>query len=222
VFDLTYLRSIPNMMVLAPADEVELADALHTALAASGPVAIRYPRGSGEGVLAREPQLWEIGRAQMRSAGSDVALLAVGRMVGVAERAAQLLEEDGISSTVVNARWVKPLDVDAVSSAASSHRLTVTIEENTGVGGFGAAVCEALADLDLHSPVLRLAIPDCFVTHGAMPTLLAEVGLTAEAVRGAVLGRLLDLPPHTTHPEVTGAMPEATADDAASDRRAAR
>jgi 1-deoxy-D-xylulose-5-phosphate synthase len=222
VFDLTYLRSIPNMMVLAPADEAELADALHTAIAAAGPVAIRYPRGAGEGTAARSPQVWETGRAQLRSEGSDVALLAVGRMVGIAEHAAELLGGDGVSASVINARWVKPLDIEAVSSAASSHRLTVTIEENTGVGGFGAAVCETLADLDLQVPILRLAIPDCFVTHGAMPTLLAEVGLTAEGVRGAVLGRLVDMPPHNAHPEVTGSMSGSTADDAASNRHAAR
>ena len=191
VFDLTYLRSIPNMMVLAPADEAELAEALHTALTADGPVAIRYPRGAGRGTaLPASPVGWEAGRADVRSRGNDVALLAVGRMVDTAEKAAVLLAAEGVSASVVNARWVKPLDYETVSWAGTEHRLVVTIEENTGIGGFGAAVCEALADLDVQVPTLRLAVPDCFVTHGAMSKLLSDVGLTPEGVSAAVLGRL--------------------------------
>jgi 1-deoxy-D-xylulose-5-phosphate synthase len=194
VFDLTYLRSIPNLMVLAPADEAELSDALHTALASDGPVAIRYPRGAGVGVpLPETPAIWEPGRSQMRLTGSDVALLAVGRMVTVAEKAAELLGEDGVSATVVNARWVKPIDLETVSWAARNHRLLVTVEESTGVGGYGGAVLEALSDLDTVVPVLRLAVPDRFVTHGAMKTLLEQIGLTPEGVRGAVLVKLAGL-----------------------------
>lgn len=215
VFDLTYLRSIPNMMVLAPADEAELAEALHTALAADCPVAVRYPRGSGAGVeVPTEPAVWEAGRAHVRRTGSDVALLAVGRMVGIAEKAAASLADAGVSASVVNARWIKPLDLETVSWAASNHRLVVTVEENTGMGGFGAAVCEALADLDLRVPVLRLAVPDCFVTHGAMNRLLSDVGLTAEGVTAAVLGRLDDIAAGPA-----GAQPEGDAHDAASHRR---
>jgi 1-deoxy-D-xylulose-5-phosphate synthase len=194
VFDLTYLRSIPNMTVLAPADEIELADALHTALSADGPVAIRYPRGAGSGRPCRgAPETWEAGRAEVRRVGTDVALIAVGRMVGTCEAAADILAGQGVSASVVNARWVKPLDLEAVSSAASDHRLVVTVEENTAMGGFGGAVCEALADLGLTVPILRLAVPDCFVTHGAMSKLLADVGLTAEGIASAVLGRLDDV-----------------------------
>lgn len=220
VFDLTYLRSIPNMSVLAPADENELADALHTALAAEGPVAIRYPRGSGRGLPQRECETWEPGKAEVRTEGSDVALMAVGRMVAVAEGAAGLLADQGISASVVNARWVKPLDLEAVSAAARTHRLIVTVEENTGIGGYGSAVCEALTDLGIEMPVLRLAVPDCFVTHGAMARLLSDVGLTPEAVAGAVAGRLRDLPPVTRHPEVTAT--DARTDDQTPHRRNAR
>jgi 1-deoxy-D-xylulose-5-phosphate synthase len=195
VFDLTYLRSIPNMMIMAPADESELVDMLHTALAADGPIALRYPRGSGRGVpLPEEPKVLEAGRAEIRSRGSDVALLAVGRMVEVAEDAAAALAEDGVSASVVNLRWVKPIDIQAVSWAAAEHSLVVTVEENTGAGGVGAAVLEVLADLGAETPALRLAIPDCFVTWGPMDKLLSEVGLTGTAVRDAVLGRLQDLP----------------------------
>jgi 1-deoxy-D-xylulose-5-phosphate synthase len=193
VFDLSYLRAVPNLMVMAPADEAELVNMLHTALASDGPIAIRYPRGAGRGVdLPAEPVVLDAGRAEVRRDGDDVAILAVGRMVGVAEDAAALLAHDGVEARVVNMRWVKPMDLEAVSAAAAAP-LVVTVEENTGVGGFGAGVVEALADLGLSVPVLRLSVPDCFVTHGETERLLAEVGLTPEGVRAAVLGRLKDI-----------------------------
>ncbi len=202
VFDLTYLRAVPGLMIMTPADEAELVNMLHTALAASGPVAIRYPRGAGRGVaLPTEPIVLEPGRAEIRRAGDDVAILAVGRMVEVAERAAALLAEDSVEARVVNMRWVKPLDLDAVAAGAHT-RLVVTLEENTGAGGFGGAVLEALADLEATSPALRLAIPDCFVTHGSISGLLAEVGLTPDAVRDAVIDRLHHLGSEETHPDV--------------------
>ena len=195
VFDLTYLRSIPNMMVMAPADEAELTNMLHTALhGADGPVSIRYPRGKGRGVpIPAEPVVLDAGKAEWRRSGGDAAILAVGRMVATAEDAADRLTADGVKVSVINARWVKPLDLEAVSTAAARHGLLVTLEENTSMGGYGAAVLEALADLDIDVPVLRLSIPDCFVTHGATERLFADVGLTAEAVQAAVLGRLRDL-----------------------------
>ena len=191
VFDLTYLRAIPNLTIMAPADEAELFDMLHTALAAEGPVAIRYPRGKGAGVpLPATPSVLEVGRAQVRSEGSDVALLAIGRMTTTAQEAAALLAERGISASVVNMRWVKPLDLEAIRVAAEGHELIVTIEENTVLGGFGAAVLEAASDLALSTPILHLGVPDCFVTHGATSTLLSDVGLTAPTIRDAVVGRL--------------------------------
>ena len=195
VFDLTYLRSVPNLMVLAPSDESELVHALHTALAAGGPVAIRYPRGAGRGVgIPSQPEVLPLGRAVVRSEGSDVALFAAGRMVAEAQRAAELLALDGISAGVIDARWVKPLDLEATRHAAMNHRLVVTLEENTGVGGFGAAVMEALSEMGVVVPVLRISVPDCFVTHGATSKLLSEIGLTPEGIRGSVLARLLDIP----------------------------
>jgi len=221
VFDLTYLRSIPNMMVLAPADEVELAAALHTALLADGPVAIRYPRGSGAGLEMPElPEVWEAGRAQVRREGTDVALLAVGRMVATAEKAAENLAAQGVSASVINARWVKPLDLEMVSSVGTNHRLLVTIEENTSMGGFSGAVCEALADLGVLVPVLRLAVPDCFVTHGAMDRLLSDVGLNSEGVTAAVLGRIGDI--DAIRGAEASATDEGTARDTAPHRRRAR
>jgi 1-deoxy-D-xylulose-5-phosphate synthase len=208
VFDLTYLRAVPNLLIMAPADEAELVHMLRTALAASGPVAIRYPRGSGRGAeLPAEPMQLEIGRSETRREGDDVAILAIGRMVDVAMRAGEMLDSSGTSTRVVNMRWVKPLDRDAVAAAART-RLVVTVEENTGEGGFGAAVLETLADLGARVPVLRLAIPDCFITHGATSVLLNEVGLTAEAVRDAVIDRMRDR-----------AGEETPSDDHPSDRR---
>lgn len=196
VFDLTYLRSIPNLMLLAPADEIELADALHTALQATCPVAIRYPRGSGTGrkpVLVRES--WTPATAELRRKGTDVALLAVGRMVSVAEKAADLLAEDGISASVLNARWIKPIDGDSIVEMAGAHRLLVTIEESTNMGGYGSAVCEVLADAGVSAAVERIAVPDCFVTHGAMDLLLADLGLTPDGVYQRVVSRLERLAP---------------------------
>jgi len=191
VFDLSYLRAVPNLTLAAPADEAELIDMLHTGLAAEGPFAIRYPRGRAAGVaLPKQPSILDAGRAQVRRTGTDVALLAVGRMVGVAESAVSLLMEAGVSASVINMRWVKPLDMETISWAAQKHSLVVTIEENSSVGGLGAAVLEALSDMDITASVMHLGVPDCFVTHGAMDRLLSDVGLTPTAVRDAVIGRL--------------------------------
>lgn len=212
VFDLTYLRSVPNLTVLAPADELELVRMLHTALLADGPVAIRYPRGKGVGLaLPDEPEVLQGCRAEVRRTGTDVALVAAGRMVGAAQAAADLLEGDGVSASVINLRWVKPLDIETLSWAATAHRLVVTIEENTGLGGVGAAVLEVYSDLGSGVPVLRLSVPDCFVTHGAMDKLLAEVGLNAEGIRSAVLGRLVSISGHTSR--------AGESDDPAASRR---
>ncbi len=191
VFDLTYLRAVPNMTLCAPADEAELVDMLHTGFASASPFAIRYPRGRAAGVaLPREPSLLEAGRAQVRRTGTDVAVLAFGRMVAVAEQAAALLMQAGVSASVVNMRWVKPLDLETVAWAAATHSLIVTIEENTNLGGAGAAVLEALSDMDIQVSVMHLGLPDCFVPHGATDRLLSDVRLTADGVRDAVCGRL--------------------------------
>ncbi len=223
VFDLSYLRSIPNMMVLAPSDEAELAMRCTRRWSLEGPVAIRYPRGAGRGVeIPAEPEAWEAGRAEIRSRGTDVALLGVGRTVPMCEAAAEILAEKGVSASVVNARWVKPLDFEMVSWAASEHRLVVTVEENTSMGGFGGAVCEALADLGLLTPVLRMAIPDCFVTHGAMAKLLSDVGLTAESISAAALGRLDDIPSAPAMASDEQVVAEAKARDAEPYRRPPR
>ncbi len=190
-FDMSFLRAVPNLTLCAPADEAELVDMLHTGLSGDGPFAIRYPRGKAAGVaLPRNPSVLEAGRAQVRRTGTDVALLAFGRMVGVAERASALLMEAGVSASVVNMRWVKPVDMETVAWAAQTHALIVTIEENTSLGGAGSAVLESLADMGMAPAIMHLGIPDCFVTHGAMDRLLSDVRLTPEGVSQAVLGRL--------------------------------
>ncbi len=190
VFDLTYLRAIPNLSVMAPADEAELVDMLHTALSLSGPVAIRYPRGAGRGVaLPPVPRTLAPAVSERRREGSDVSILAIGRMVETAEEAAEILAGQGISPEVVNMRWLKPIDRAAVLGA-SSRPLVVTLEENTGEGGFGAAVMEVLADAGVTVPVLRIAVPDCFVTHGKTSALLDEIGLTPGQVAERIRDRL--------------------------------
>lgn len=187
VFDIPYLRILPNMKVLAPSNEAELANALHTALALSGPVALRYPRGAAEGVeLPEKPQAWELGAAGERyqPAGQGdprVSILAVGRVVGRARAAADLLAQKGISCRVTDMRWVKPVDEAAVREAASS-QLVVTAEEGVVAGGFGSAVLESLSRQGLCPETLQLGIPDRFVEQGPVDSLLAKVGLSPEAI----------------------------------------
>ena len=190
VFDLAYMRMIPNMRVLAPSNEAELVNALHTALELGGPFAIRYPRGAAAGVpLPEEPCALEPGRAQTLREGSDVALLAFGRMVGHALKAAELLEEAGVSARVVDMRWVKPLDIDAVVAAAST-KLVVTLEEGVIMGGAGSAVMEAMADKALTTPVLQLGIPDEFVTQGTANELFRSLNLHPEGIAHSISERL--------------------------------
>ena len=190
VFDLAYMRMIPNMRVLAPSNEAELVNALHTALELGGPFAIRYPRGAAVGVpLPEEPCVLESGRAHTLREGSDVALLAFGRMVGHALKAAELLEEAGVSARVVDMRWVKPLDVDAVVAAAST-KLVVTLEEGVIMGGAGSAVMEVMADKALTTPVLQLGIPDEFVTQGTANELFRSLNLHPEGIVQSVSKRL--------------------------------
>ena len=190
VFDLAYMRMIPNMRVLAPSNEAELVNALHTALELGGPFAIRYPRGAAAGVpLPEEPCVLEPGRAQTLREGSDVALLAFGRMVGHALKAAELLEEAGVSARVVDMRWVKPLDIDAVVAAADT-KLVVTLEEGVIMGGAGSAVMEAMAGKALTTPVLQLGIPDEFATQGTANELFRSLNLHPEGIAHSISERL--------------------------------
>jgi 1-deoxy-D-xylulose-5-phosphate synthase len=196
-FDVSYLRCLPNMVLLAPRDEAMLVHMLHTALLHDdGPIALRYPRGEGEGVaLPRRPEAIEIGRGEVLSEGERVALLGYGYGVAVARGAAGLLAaEHGVEPTVADARFAKPLDTELLERLAADHELIVTVEENVLAGGFGSGVLEHLGDHDLlgSTRVLRIGLPDRYVTHGKPALLREEVGLTPEAVAARVAQAVLE------------------------------
>jgi 1-deoxy-D-xylulose-5-phosphate synthase len=197
VFDLAYLRQVPGMVVAAPRDGTELRRMLATAMAhTAGPFAIRWPTGTAPKVDFSQPlRKLKIGNWEVRSRGSDVLLLGLGSLHGASEEAARLLKQDGISVTLVDPRWAKPLD-QRLASVAASHRLVVTVEDNVLAGGFGAAVAEVLADEEVHTPLLRLGVPDQFLQHGKRDTLLAELGLDAVGVAERVRKRLHRLEEH--------------------------
>jgi 1-deoxy-D-xylulose-5-phosphate synthase len=196
-FDISYLRCLPHITLMAPRDEAQLVHMLHTALRHDdGPVGLRYPRGEAEGVpLPAQPEQLEIGRGEVLREGERVAFLGYGYGVPVALGAAQLLEsEHGIEPTVADARFAKPLDGELIASLAAEHEVLVTVEENVLSGGFGSAVLEHLSDHDLagETRVLRIGLPDRYVTHGKPALLREEVGLTPEAVAEKVAEAVLD------------------------------
>ncbi len=183
VFDISYLGMMPNMTLLAPKDERELRDMLHFALSFDGPVAVRYPRGETTGVSLDAPvEKIEYGRGVVEKRGSDVAILAVGTAVSAALKAAELLESAGWSAMVINPRFLKPLDEELLSLAASTGRI-VTVEEHVLRGGFGSAVVEWLNDR-ARRPVacVRIGIPDQFVEQGPRDVLCERLGLTPRAI----------------------------------------
>ena len=190
LFDLSFLRSIPNLVVMAPKDENELRHMLATAVAYNGPIALRYPRGRGVGVdLDDELSTIPIGKAEILSQGDDLLILAVGSGVDEAVCAAALLSENHqIQSTVVNARFIKPLDEALILPLADSIGRVITIEENTLAGGFGSGILEILADHGMgHVHVKRLGVNDRFVEHGPQNSLRCDYGLDAAAIVKAAL-----------------------------------
>ncbi len=193
VFDLSYLRMIPNLVVMAPMNGDELRDMTHTAaLYEDGPIALRFPRASAkEGVdLAREPRQLEIGRAQMVREGDDICIVAIGTMVLHALEAARLLEAEGISCAVLNARFVKPLDREVIGEAARRHGGLVTVEDNVLAGGFGSAVLELLATEKIEARVVTLGLPDQFIEHGTQASLFDKYGLSSGAIADCVRGEV--------------------------------
>ncbi|MGH8251570.1 MAG: transketolase C-terminal domain-containing protein, partial [Steroidobacteraceae bacterium] len=183
VFDLTYLRCVPNLVLMAPADEDECRQMLYTASTLDQPAAVRYPRGRGPGVaVGRTMQALPVGRAEIRrNGGGGLALLAFGSMVEAAAGVA-----DGLDATLVNMRFVKPLDEDLVASVAARHRAIITLEENVVAGGAGSAVAECLQRIGCSLPLLQLGVPDGFVEHGSREDNLAAAGLDATALRAAI------------------------------------
>jgi 1-deoxy-D-xylulose-5-phosphate synthase len=187
VFDLSYLRMIPNMIVMAPSSQEQLHHMLFTALRQDGPVALRYPRGMAAR-YAEPEELIElpIGRGEVLEQGADVALVGIGAGVGIARAAVASLRAQGVTPTLVDARFAKPIDADLLDRLADTHGLIVTVEENVLAGGFGSAVLEHFAGTGVR--VERVGLPDRFMPHGDRDRLLADAGLTAERVAAAALG----------------------------------
>lgn len=188
VFDLSYLRTIPGMTVMAPKDEPELQNMLYSAVVYDCLSAIRYPRGRGPGNdLVNEYTLLPYGKAETICEGSDVTLIAIGSMVAPAIQTAEILAAKGLSVGIINARFVKPLDKACVINAAKSSNCIVTMEENVLMGGFGSAVLEALNDENIACPVVRIGIPDEFVEHGDTNILEDKIGLVPEKMAARIL-----------------------------------
>jgi 1-deoxy-D-xylulose-5-phosphate synthase len=183
VFDLTFLRCVPNMVVMAPADENECRQMLYTAGQLDQPAAVRYPRGRGPGIAVEKTmQALPLGRAELRHSGaSGLALLAFGTMVEAARPAAEALD-----ATLVNMRFVKPLDEALIAEVAAGHRAIVTLEENSVAGGAGSAVLEVLQRIGSAIPVLQVGVPDAFVEHGTREDNLAAAGLDPAAIRATI------------------------------------
>ena len=189
LFDIGYLRPVPNMVHMQPKDEDEFVDMLWTiANYDSGPIAIRYPRGAGTGAVPKAaPKLLEIGKAEVVKHGRDVAIFGLGNMFEVAEEAAKKLEEQGISVALINPRWIKPIDTGTLEFFARGVEVLCTIEDHVLHNGFGCAVMEHLHTQMINTPVVRIGWPDQFVEHGTIPILRKKHGLTADALVEKVL-----------------------------------
>jgi len=180
-FDFAYLRTVPNLTVMAPADADECRQMLYTGFMSNGPCSVRYPRGAALGEAKKEMKAIPLGKGEVRRTGNRVAILAFGAMLKPALEAAEELD-----ATVANMRFVKPLDVELVRRLAESHPLVVTVEEHQVMGGAGSAVCEALVSMAFQGKILLLGLPDRFIDHGDPAKLLASVGLDAPGIRNSV------------------------------------
>ncbi len=195
-FDIPYLRMIPNMKVMAPSDEAELVNMLHTALALDGPVAVRYPRGEARGVpVPEQPQMLEVGVSRTTRQGDDVAILAFGRMVQEAEGAADILAQEGVGVRVVDMRWIKPFDEQAACTAARECRLVCTAEEGVLQGGIGEGVLKALVDKlpNQVGPLLMFGIPDTFIQQGKVALLHKDLKIDARGMAERIREKLAAL-----------------------------
>ncbi|MGI8729957.1 MAG: 1-deoxy-D-xylulose-5-phosphate synthase [Solirubrobacteraceae bacterium] len=194
VFDIAYLRPLPHITLMAPRDEAMLVNMLRTALLHDGPVALRYPRGAGTGVaLPGAPTAIEIGTGELlREGDGKVAIVGYGSGVGRALAAAALLAEHGIDATVADARFAKPIDAALMAQLATEHELLVTVEEGVLAGGFGSAVWEELNEQDIDARILRVGMPDRYVTHGTPAMLHDEVGFTGRRIAERILTALFE------------------------------
>jgi 1-deoxy-D-xylulose-5-phosphate synthase len=198
-FDVSYLRCLPNIVVMAPRDEAALVNLVRTAVDAvehQGPIALRYPRGAAIGVpLPPQPETIPIGTGETLREGERVALLGYGLGVRVALEAAEELSGRGLTPTVADARFAKPLDTELINRLVAEHDLVVTVEDNVLMGGFGSAVLEHVEDTftggeERRARIVRIGLPDRYVTHGKPALLHEEVGLTGEAVAERVMSVL--------------------------------
>jgi 1-deoxy-D-xylulose-5-phosphate synthase len=182
LFDISYLRGVPNIIHMVPKDEDELADMMYTAMLHDGPSAIRYPRGAGPGAKLKEtPRALAIGVAEVVQDGHDIAIFGLGAMLPEAKRLAAMLEGEGFSAAVINPRFAKPIDRRCVEEYGRHCGLLVTLEDHVLAGGFGSAVLETVSELELPVPVVRVGWPDSFIEHGKVEALREKYGLTAEA-----------------------------------------
>ncbi len=191
-FDISYLRHIPNIIIMAPKDEEELAHMLFTALNIKQPVAIRYPKGEATGKgIPQEFKTIPLGVSEILEEGEEIAIIAIGNMVYTSLSAAKILKESlGVNPTVINARFVKPIDEMLITNIASTHKLIVTVEENALQGGFGSAVMELLNEMRVKTDILRIGLPDKFIPHGNASLLRDELGLTPEKIAKQIADRL--------------------------------
>ena len=181
LFDISYLRCVPNLVHMVPKDEDELADMMQTALERLGPSAIRYPRGTGPGTpLKARPRALEIGRAEILQDGTDIAIFGLGALLPLAWEMARRLEQQGLSVAVINPRFVKPMDRSVVEHYGRGCGLVVTFEDHVLAGGFGSAVLETLSAAEIATPVVRVGWPDEFVDHGKVEALRQKYGVTVE------------------------------------------
>jgi 1-deoxy-D-xylulose-5-phosphate synthase len=190
LFDISYLRGVPNIIHMVPKDEDELADMMYTALSQPGPTAIRYPRGTGPGAPVKaHPVALAIGKAEIISDGDEVAIFGLGALLPMAQQLASELGKQGFSAAVINPRFVKPLDREVLAEYARRAGVIVTLEDHVLMGGFGSAVLEALSDMQIEVPVVRIGWPDRFIEHGKVDQLRARYGIS-------VAGALEKLAPH--------------------------
>jgi 1-deoxy-D-xylulose-5-phosphate synthase len=188
LFDIAYLRSVPDLVLMAPKDEDELADMMKTAFELSGPSAIRYPRGAVAGVARKaEPRAIPVGKAEVIEDGSDVAILGLGPMIALAKELAERMEREGYSAAIINPRFVKPLDLEILESYSRRVAAFVTFEDHVKMGGFGSAVVEALNEMGSVVPVARIGWPDRFIEHGKVEDLRVKHGLSVDAAQEQVL-----------------------------------
>ena len=198
-FDFSFLRCIPNLLVLAPSDENETRQLLYTAFQHCGPTAVRYPRGTGPGAtIETDMQALPIGKGVVRHDGHTAAILNFGTLLPAALTAAKAL-----GLTVVDMRFVKPLDTQLIEKLAARHELLITLEENSVMGGAGSAVCEHLNSVGISLPILQLGLPDRFVDQGTRSQLLTACGLDAASIEQRIAARLAQLPQAQTNEQLS-------------------